>query len=419
MKDSYSLDADWEGLEHQYQRHYEAYFRIYRRCGLSAIAVMADTGMMGGKISHEYMYLTPIGEDTLLLCDSCGASANRQVARFRKPAAVAEAILPIEMVATPATKTIEDLARLLRVPKARIAKAVFMIACIAEGENTRERLVFAVVRGDMELNETKLANIAKARELRPATEGEIRAVGAVPGYASPVGLENLWVIIDEAVAQSPNLVAGANQEGYHFLHTNAGRDYTPNLVADIAAANDGDACIECGAPLRAARGVEVGNIFQLGTGYSEALGCHYLDKDGVKKPVVMGSYGIGIGRLLACIAEEHHDNHGLVWPMAVAPYQVHLVVLASRGSHQVITEADEIYERLRSQGIEVLYDDRPESPGVKFNDADLIGVPLRITVSERASQQGGVEFKRRWEEAREIIPANGLVERLQEEIARR
>jgi prolyl-tRNA synthetase len=409
MKDSYSLDADWEGLEKQYQRHYDAYFRIFKRCGLPVIAVGADTGMMGGKVSHEYMYLSPIGEDTLMLCSDCGFSANRQVARFRKPPADNENMLPVEKVATPGIKSIDDLAAFLGVPKARTAKAVFFTASVKAGETVEERLVFAVVRGDMELNETKLANTTGARDLRPASEAEIVACGAVPGYASPVGLHDTWVVVDDAVVASPNLVAGANEEGYHLLNTNYKRDYTAALVADIASAREGDACAECGSPLRAERGIEVGNIFQLGTRYSEAFGCFYLDQDGERKPVVMGSYGIGIGRLLACVAEEHHDEHGLIWPKAIAPFDVHVVALASKGGFNALHEAECVVDRMEENGFSVLFDDRLDSPGVMFNDADLIGVPVRLTVSERAARQGGVEVRRRDHDDREIIPQSNIV----------
>jgi len=332
MKDSYSLDADWDGLDKQYRAHYQAYFNIFRRCGLPAIAVKSDVGMMGGKLAHEYMYITPIGEDTLLLCDSCGYAANRQIARFKKPAATNEEPLPVEKVATPDATTIEELANFLGVPKAKTAKAVFLMATIPQGKEVIDRFVFAVVRGDMEVNETKLANAVGAQSLRPATTEEIVAVGAVPGYASPVGLRGALVVVDDAIPASPNLVAGANEDGYHLLHVNYGRDYTAEIIADIAAAQDGDACPKCGGALHSVRGVEIGNIFKLGTRYSDAMGCKYLDRDGVEKPVIMGSYGIGSGRLLACVAEEHHDELGLIWPVTVAPFPVHLVALVGKDS---------------------------------------------------------------------------------------
>ncbi|HSF80077.1 MAG TPA: proline--tRNA ligase [Anaerolineales bacterium] len=428
MKDSYSLDADWEGLDKQYRAHYQAYFDIFNRCGLDVIAVKSDVGMMGGKLAHEYMYLTPIGEDTLLLCDACGYAANRQIARFQKKPLQTEETLPLEKVATPETKTIATLAEFLQIPQTKTAKAVFMVASITEGQDSVLKLVFAILRGDMELNETKLANALKANELRPAHDEEIASVGAMPGYASPVGIamnavgrsENtplqLAVVVDDLIPQSPNLVAGANEEGYHLRNVNYGRDYQAHIVADIAAAQDGDNCPECGGALRTVRGVEVGNIFKLGTRFTEPMGGYYTDKDGVERPVIMGSYGIGSGRLLACIAEEHHDEAGLIWPVSVAPYQVHLVALVGKGSEQVRLEADALYAELTAAGIEVLYDDREESPGVKFNDADLIGLPLRLTVSERASKQGGVEFKRRDQAEKSIVPRAEILQRVKAEI---
>lgn len=413
MKDSYSLDADDLGLDVQYQAHYHAYFNIFRRCGLPVIAVRSDVGMMGGSLAHEFMYLTPIGEDTLLLCDACGYTANRQIARFRKPAVDAEEPAAIEKVATPNTATIADLAAFLRIPKSRTAKAVMLVATLREEDRTNERFVFAVVRGDMELNESKLSNAIHALELRPAKDEEIRATGAVPGYAAPIGLKDALVVVDDLIPASPNLVAGANEEGFHRLNTNYGRDYTAGVVTDIATAEAGFGCPECGAAMRASRGVETGNIFKLGTRYSESLGCTFLDQEGKARPVVMGSYGIGVGRLLACIAEEHHDEQGLIWPVSVAPYTVHLVSL-SRGG----VEAERFYEELARENIEVLYDDRDERPGVKFIDADLMGIPLRITIGDRSLKQGGVEFKLRKESKSEIVPLADAVARIRSETAR-
>jgi prolyl-tRNA synthetase len=417
MKDSYSLDTDWDGLDKQYRAHYQAYFNIYHRCGLDVVAVKSDSGMMGGKLAHEFMYLTPIGEDTLILCAACGDTANRQVARFQKPPAAPEELRPIEKVRTPECKSIEDLANFLGVQKSKTAKAVFFMASVPEGEELAEKFIFAVIRGDMELNETKLANAVGARDLRPATEAEIKAIGAVPGFASPIGLPHLpqasgpqvSVIVDDSIPASPNLVAGANEIDNHLLNTNYPRDYTADLVTDIAAADEGAACPECDHPLRVSRGVEVGNIFKLGTRYSDALGCTFLDKDGQQRPVIMGSYGIGVGRLLACVAEEFHDDHGLIWPVTIAPYQVHLVLLRGKGTPQAEETADKLYADLQAAGIEVLYDDRDESPGVKFNDADLIGLPIRITVSERALAQGGVEIKLRSKPDKTVIPLDSAV----------
>ncbi|HPH97489.1 MAG TPA: proline--tRNA ligase [Anaerolineaceae bacterium] len=430
MLDSYSLDANWEGLDAQYEAHYQAYMNIFRRCGLPVVAVKSDTGMMGGKMAHEYMYLTPIGEDTLLFCDACGYSANRQVARLGKPHPAAEAPLALEPVATPETKTIADLAALLNVPASRTAKAVFLVAEMEKDGQKSDLFVFAVVRGDMDVNETKLSAAVSASgrgaltELRPAHEEEILAVGAQPGYASPVGLKPragalpLLVVADDLIPHSPNLVAGANREGYHLLNTNYGRDYTAEVVADIVSAENGAACPECGAAMRASRGVEVGNIFKLGTRYSEALGCDFLAEDGSTRPVIMGSYGIGVGRLLACAAEEHHDDKGLIWPVSIAPYPVHLVMLPGKsGAEAVLQAAEGLEQMLTAAGLEPLVDDRAESAGVKFMDADLIGLPLRITVSERSLKQGGVEFKRRSGGEAFMVPLEEALPRAQAELA--
>ncbi len=416
MKDSYSLDADWEGLDKQYRAHYQAYFNIFHRCGIPVIAVKSDVGMMGGQMAHEYMYLTPIGEDTLVLCDNCGYSANRQIAFFKKSPPPPEEPLAAEKVYTPDAKTIEALANYLQIPKQKTAKAVFMVATLPEDGGYKETFIFAIVRGDMELNETKLANTLKAKELRPATEEEIIAVGAVPGYASPVGLKDVLVVVDDLIPLSPNMVAGANEEGYHLKNVNYGRDYQANIVADITAAQDGDACIHCGASLRTARGVEVGNIFKLGTRYSDAMGCTFLDKDGIEKPIIMGSYGIGSGRLMACIAEEHHDEQGLIWPITVAPYQVEIVSLGGHQLEKVQTTADRLYQELTSEGIEVLYDDRDESPGVKFMDADLIGIPIRLTVSDRTVQEDSVEFKRRDQSQKRMVKLTDVYTTVKDEI---
>ncbi|MCC7262896.1 MAG: proline--tRNA ligase [Candidatus Latescibacteria bacterium] len=412
MKDSYSLDADWEGLEKQYRAHYQAYFNIFNRCGLPAIAVKSDTGMMGGKVAHEYMYLSPIGEDTLILCDACGYAANRQVARFAKKAAPAAAALPVEKVATPDTKTIEDLTRLLGIEKSQTAKVVFLMA---RQEDESEKLVMALVRGDMEVNETKLGNALKAKALRPAREDEILPSGAVAGYASPIGVKGAVVVVDEAVTTSPNLVAGANEDGYHLRNVNYGRDYTAEQVVDLAAAQEGDGCPECGAALRASRGVEVGNIFQLGTRYTDAMNCTFLDAEGKARSLIMGSYGIGVGRLLACIAEQHRDEQGLIWPVSVAPYQVHLVSLA-KAAGPAAEAADQLYAALRQAGVEVLLDDRGENPGVKFNDADLIGLPLRLTLGERSLKKGVAEMKVRGREENREVPIAEVVEAVKAEL---
>jgi prolyl-tRNA synthetase len=424
MKDSYSLDLDAAGLEQQYRAHYTAYFRIFQRAGLpDVVAVKSDTGMMGGKLAHEYMFLSEIGEDTLALCNACRYSANLQVARFRKPEPPAEAPLPLEKVATPDAGTIDALAGLLGISAAQTAKVVFFSAGLPaptaqEPKATRTVLVMALVRGDMQVNETKLGNMLHSLWLKPATHAEIVAVGAEPGYASPIGIQRdgVLVVVDELVAVSPNLVSGANEAGYHYRNVNVPRDYKADVVADLTSAVEGAPCPNCGAPLALVRGVEVGNIFQLGTRYTDALGATYLDAEGKAQPVVMGSYGIGVGRLLACVGEAFNDERGLKLPITVAPYELYLVSLAGNDA-ALEAQAETLYAELQGAGVEVLFDDRAASAGVKFADADLMGIPLRATISGRSIKNGGVELKRRDSAESRIVPVGEAVAAIRQEIA--
>lgn len=392
MKDAYSFHTSQESLDEAYADQYRAYFRIYSRCGLPAIAVGADSGMMGGKISHEYMYLSPIGEDTIITCKECGYTENRQVAKFKKDY-IKEEMKEIEKVATPSASSIDELASFLNIDKKKTAKAVFMVGSFINDKNGEEedKLICALIRGDLEVEESKLSNAVKANSLRPAHDEEILEYNMVPGFASPIGAKKGFVLcVDDSVAQSNNLVAGANEKGYHLLNTNYGRDYSADIICDIASAKEGFTCPTCGAPLSSSKGIEIGNIFQLGTRYSEALGCTYQDENGVQKPVIMGCYGIGVGRLLACLCEEYNDEKGLCLPITVAPYQVHFVSLVKDTAI-----AEKIYNDLVESGIEVLYDDRKETAGVKFADADLIGIPIRITLGNRSYKEGKVEVKYR------------------------
>jgi len=405
MKDSYSLDCDLDGLQTQYAAHYTAYFRIYGRVGLPIISVSSDTGMMGGKVAHEFMYLTPIGEDTLVTCANCGYAANREVARFRKEPREGEPAA-LTKIATPETTTIESLARLLEIPESETAKVVFWSGDFGEAPR---KLIMALVRGDMEVNEIAALNLSGANALGPATPAEIAASGAVPGYASPIGLkrDHVMVLVDDLVAATPNLVSGANEVGFHYLNACCGRDYEPDAVGHIAAAFEGAACIECDSPLSLVRGVEVGNIFQLGTRYTAALGANYSDEQGASFPIVMGSYGIGLDRLLACIAEEHRDDAGLALPISVAPFQIVLIPIARAEATRDV--ADKLYRALQAAGIEVLFDDRDARPGVKFADADLRGIPLRLTVSDRSLEQGRVELKRRASRDLQLVATDQVV----------
>ena len=365
MKDAYTLDRDEAGLDEQYQRLYRAYEKIFERCRLPVIAVAADVGMMGGSGAHEFMYLSPLGEDTLVLCSSSavcaeppGGASRQTLCRSRGAAASGASGHARDGHYRPAL-------RASRRPPGRTAKAVFMAT--DDG-----RLVLAVVRGDMQLNEAKLANVLGAAELRPMTSDEVPLTGCVAGYASPIGVSGrAVVVVDQVVAESPNLVAGANQEGWHLRNVNVGRDYQADHVADLTAVEDGQSCEDCGASLRTERGVEVGNIFKLGTKYSAALGATYLSEDGTERPIVMGSYGIGVGRLLACIAEEHRDDRGLCWPAPLAPFAVHICALGDDG----LAAAADLAVSLGSAGVDVLVDDRGERAGVQFADAELIGCP--------------------------------------------
>jgi prolyl-tRNA synthetase len=397
MKDSYSCDLDESGLDHSYRLHYEAYTRIFERLGLDAIPVGADVGMMGGSLAHEFMVLNEFGEDTLVICERGDYAFNQQIAVVGKPEPPAEEPMPTEEVATPGTATIADLAAFLGIGADRTAKATFFVT----GDG---RLVTVIVRGDYEVNETKLANAVKATALRPAQADEIRAAGMEPGYASPIGAHDTLVVVDELAGRSPNLVAGANRAGFHLRNVNVGRDFTPDLVIDVVNARAGDPCPACGDPVVLRQGIEVGNIFKLGTDFSVPLGAAYLGEDGERHPIVMGSYGIGLGRNVASIVEAHHDEKGIVWPEAVAPYAAHLVTVSGARDPRVIEEADALHQRLSDAGVEILYDDRDESPGVKFTDAELLGMPLIVTISPRSLAAGGAEVTVRASGERSVRP---------------
>jgi prolyl-tRNA synthetase len=391
MKDAYSCDLDDAGLDVSYRKQYGAYERIFERLGLEAIAVGADVGIMGGSGAHEFMVLNEFGEDTLVLCDACGYAENQQIAQVRKPDPAPEAPLPMEDVETPDATTIDALAAFLGVPRSRTAKAAFFVT----GDG---RFVVAIVRGDHDVNETKLVNAVKAvGGLRPAQVDEIQARGMEAGYGSPLGARDAVVVVDELVLRSPNLVAGANRPGWHVRNVNVPRDYTPDVVAEITNAREGDACVTCGAPVKLRKGIEVGNIFKLGTDFATSIGAYYLGEDGERHPIVMGSYGIGLGRNVACIVEAHHDEKGIAWPAEVAPYPAHLVALGANRDPRVAEVAERLHEVAAAAGPdrEILYDDRDESPGVKLTDAELLGMPWILTVSPRSLAGGGIEVTHR------------------------
>jgi prolyl-tRNA synthetase len=399
MKDLYSLDADEAGLDESYLKMCQAYKNIYARLDLPALMVEADSGAIGGKDSHEFMVLTEDGEDQVIYCSNCGYAANTEKAQFVKKKGNAEAPLSLEEIATPETKTIEEVADFVGVPANQTLKAVFYFA---DGE-----FVFIIIRGDLEVNETKLRNNLKCSELRLATEDEVNEAGLVAGFASPIGVKGIKVVADDSITLGSNFIVGANKPGYHFRNANYPRDFQVDITTDIALARSGDSCPKCDSKLTYTRSIEVGHVFKLGTFISERFGASFLDIDGKSRPIIMGSYGIGLGRLLAAIVEQSHDDKGIIWPLAAAPYQVYLCPL-SLDKAAVLPAAEKTYRDLQTKGIEVLFDDRDESPGVKFNDADLLGIPLRLTLSPRTLQKQSVEAKWRTEKETRLLPLENL-----------
>lgn len=417
MKDAYSFHTSQESLDEYYAQVHAAYERIYRRVGLrNVVSIASDSGMMGGKISHEFMSIADCGEDTLFLSpDGVSYKANREVAvsglKFEKNAEA----LPLEKVHTPGAKTIEEVAAFLGVKAENTAKAVFY----ADPEGN---LVFAVVRGDFEVNESKLKKLLGISELVFANDEQIRKAGAIPGYASPLGMDpkKVKIVFDPSAAESPNLVVGANEADYHYRNFNYGRDLDGALVSDIVCVREGDPCPVTGLPLQLKRGIEVGNIFQLGTKYSAPMNCNYLDKDGKSQPMIMGCYGIGIGRTMASVVEDSHDDYGPIWPISIAPYHVEICALTpDKGS--VRDAAEQLYQKLQNDSVEVLYDDRGEKAGSMFSDADLLGIPFRAVLSPKTLEKGCIEFKRRSSRDAELIPlaeAPSLIaEKVREELA--
>ena len=405
MKDAYSFDADDESFDASYQAMVQAYKNIYARCGLDAIMVEADSGAIGGKDSHEFILLAETGEDTIILCPSCGYAANAEKATFRKSSQPDEELLSTEEVATPGIGTIDALAEFLDIPSSKTLKAIFYMA---DGH-----LSVIAIRGDLEVNEIKLHNALDATDLRLASPAEVREAGIVAGSASPVGLEGVHVVADDSIELGSNFVVGANKEGYHLRNANYPRDFSADIVADIALAAAGDACTECGTALETRRGIEVGHVFKLGVLYSEVFGATFPDSDGEHHPISMGCYGIGVGRLLAAAIEQNHDDRGIIFPGPIAPYDVHLVAL-NADKEDVVAAAESLYEELAEAGLEPLFDDRVESPGVKFNDADLIGLPIRVVVSPRNLKQGVVEIKLRTSDDAVTVAPDQALDKIRE-----
>ncbi|OIQ08823.1 proline--tRNA ligase [Moorella thermoacetica] len=411
MKDLYSFDLDQEGLNQSYQKMYQAYSNVFRRCGLDFRPVQADSGAIGGNYSHEFMALATAGEALLVYCRECDYAANVEIAVAKAlPIIVTENPAPLKEVATPGQKTVAEICTFLEVTPDRLIKTLFYEA---DGQ-----LIAALVRGDRELNEVKLQNHLGCRHLVLADPERVRkATGAPVGFVGPVGLQGIPLYADLEIPYLVNGVAGANREGYHLVNVNPGRDFNPTAVVDIRQVEAGEPCPQCGAPLAQARGIEVGQVFQLGTKYSSALGANYTDARGQEHPIVMGCYGIGVSRTMAAIVEQCHDDQGIIWPLSVAPYQVVIIPasLKDDGQRQV---AEGLYRELAAAGVEVVYDDRDERAGLKFVEADLIGYPLRITVGKRTITSGTVDVKWRSRKEETPLPLEGLSAQIQALLAR-
>ncbi len=395
MKDAYSFDKDYEGLDKSYDEMYAAYERLFEACGLKFRPVEADTGAIGGSNSHEFIALSDIGESEIVYCENCSMAATKERAEFiDAPCDDATDMLQPDKVKTPNCKTIDEVAAYLEISKEQTLKALLFVKYDEHGD--KDGFICVFVRGDRELNMTKLINALGIPEhaIEFADEREIAAAtGCVPGFTGPQGLKNCTVVVDSEIPGLKNLCAGANEADYHVKNLNYGRDYEADIIADLKLLRGGDPCPVCKTPVKETRGIEVGQVFKLGTKYSEAMGATYKDENQNDNLIVMGCYGVGVTRTLAAIVEQHHDENGIIWPFSVAPYHVIITVVKPDDDLQAAL-ADKIYEELLDAGVEVLLDDRDERPGVKFKDADLIGIPLRITVG-RGAADGTVEYKLR------------------------
>lgn len=413
MKDAYSFDASDEGAQQSYRRMYDAYVRLFRRCGLQTVVVEADTGVMGGKFSHEFMVPAETGENEIAYCESGAYAANIEKATSRGPATptpVAGTGAAPEAFATPGVTTIEDLGRAPYGVAAhhQIKTLVYVVD---------SKTVLALLRGDDQLNEAKFAGAVGSTIFRPATPEEcVAALGAHPGSLGAVGVQHLAVYADELLRGAAGMVTGANRDGQHLRHVDLGRDIQVTHWADLRTVRAGESCVESGRPLQIRRAIEVGHVFKLGTKYSEAMGARFLDANGQQQPCVMGCYGIGVTRTLQAVIEQSYDANGIIWPVSVAPVEVEIMAINAQHAESVKI-AEQMVAELEAAGVDVLYDDRDERAGVKFKDADLVGAPVRISVGERALAKGAVEVKLRASGEMQLVPVAEAVARTRDLLA--
>lgn len=400
MKDAYSFDRDEAGLDVSYKSMYDAYTNVFNRCGLTFRPVEADSGAIGGSGSHEFMVIAESGEAEIVYCTECDYAANVEKAEMHVIEAAEEAALERAEVETPNCKSIADVCAYLNMPVEKSVKAV--------AYKSEKGLILCFVRGDHEVNEVKVINTCNVLEVEMADENMLVEAGTCGGYMGPVGIdpEKVMVVVDHSVMQMHNFCCGANKEGYHMVNVNPGRDFTPTFVADIRLIQEGDPCPHCGGKVAKARGIEVGQVFKLFTKYSAAMNCTFLDENGKENPMVMGCYGIGVSRTMAACIEQNNDKDGMIWPVAIAPYEV-LVVPVNTKDEASTAKAEEIYEVLKKAGVEAVIDDRNERPGVKFKDADLIGYPLRVVVGPKTLAEGNIEVKARRTGEVAMLPVDG------------
>ncbi len=409
MKDAYSFDADEERLEKTYNKIFNAYKRIFKRCGLTTIPIEADSGAIGGKVSHEFVVISEkAGESDFVYCPKCGYAANIEAAKSADTEEENGEMQPVEKVSTPNAKTIEEVSNFLNIPRKKLVKSLLYKI---DGE-----FVLALVRGDDELNEVKLKNLFGGKFISPASEEEVKNLtGAQVGSIGPVGV-NVKIAADKRISKMKNFVTGANEDGYHLINVNMGRDFTPQVVADIRNVKAGDLCPKCGTPLELHKGIEVGQTFKLGTVYSRKMNAKFLDKDGKEKYFIMGCYGIGVGRTLAAVIEEHNDKYGIKWPVSVAPYEVEIISL-NMSDEDISGTAEFLYKDFEKEGMEVLMDDRNDvGAGVKFNDADLLGIPLQVIIGRTFKKDKKIEVKDRESGEKTLVELNEVKEFVKKKI---